>query len=415
MSYKVDIFLLYLSNLIDTFMNALFEFQDNILRSVKNDFRRFLHSQINWNQRMIGIKGPRGAGKTTLLLQHLKFDLGMPKEALYITADYTWFYKNTLLETANEWFKSGGKILLIDEVHKYPNWSTELKNIYDGFPELQVIFTASSALRIHQGSADLSRRVISYELPGLSFREYLLFTQKISFNKIQFNEITTNHREISRSVTDHLRPLPAFRQYLKNGYLPVFKEGEDSHFLKLNQIINTIVDIDLAYTSSLNSGIAFKVKKLLGVIAESAPFKPNIAALAGKLDLSRDSVYLYIHLLKEGRLLNNLIREGKGISILQKPEKIFLENTNLAWALKDNPDTGSLKETFALNQLLNAGYATTAPDVGDFKTEGVIIEVGGKLKNDAQVKHNKRYLVAADDIETGSGNKIPLWLLGFLY
>jgi uncharacterized protein len=396
-------------------MNILFEFQENVLRNVTNDFRRTLHDQINWKQRMIGIKGPRGAGKTTLMLQHLKFDLGMPKEALYITADHTWFYTNTLWDTANEWFKSGGKILFIDEVHKYKNWSTELKNIYDGFPEMQVIFTASSALHIHQGTADLSRRVISYELPGLSFREYLLFTQKISFNSIHFNEITLNHRDISRSVTDHLRPLPAFRQYLKNGYLPFFKEGEDSYFLKLNQIINTIVDSDLAYTSSWNSGVAFKIKKLLGVIAESVPFKPNIAALAGKLDLSRDSVYLYINLLKEGRLLNNLIREGKGVSILQKPEKIFLENTNLAWALKDNPDTGNLRETFVLNQLLNAGYETTAPEEGDFLTEGVVIEVGGKSKSNAQVKHNERYLLAADDIETGAGNKLPLWLLGFLY
>ena len=364
---------------------------------------------------MIGIKGPRGTGKTTLMLQHLKYDLGLPPEALYITADHTWFYNHTLLDTANDWYKQGGKILFIDEVHKYENWSVELKNIYDGLPEMQVIFSASSALDIYRGEADLSRRVMSYLLAGLSFREYLIFTNGVSFDAFKIEDIKNNHQSLSRMITEGFRPLPAFRKYLEVGYLPIIIEGEDTYLMKLNQLINTIVDTDLAYIVSYNSGTAIKVKKLMGVIAESVPFKPNIAALARKLDLSRDSVYQYIYQLQDARLLNTLSSEGKGVSTLQKPDKIFLENTNLAFALKEKPDIRNIRETFVLNQLLNAGLKVNSPAEGDFAFGGLTLEVGGKGKNSSQVKHLDNYLIAVDDIETGEGNKIPIWLLGFLY
>ncbi len=396
-------------------MDVLFEFQENILRNVKNDFRRYLHERINWNQRMIAIKGPRGAGKTTLMLQYLKFDLGMPETALYVTADHTWFYNHTLLETANDWYKQGGKILIIDEVHKYKNWSVELKNIYDGLPDLKIIFSASSALDIYRGEADLSRRVVSYMLAGLSFREYLQFSCNVSFDTVTIDDIYNNHRNLSRTVSEKLRPLPAFRKYTGTGYLPIFMEGEDSYLLKLNQIINTIVDTDLAYIAAYNSGTANKVKKLLGVIAESVPFKPNIAALSRKLDISRDSIYQYIYQLKDARLLNTLSSEGKGVSTLQKPDKVYLENTNLAYALKGKPDIGNIRETFVFNQLHNAGLDVYSPKAGDFVFDGYTLEIGGKNKTTAQVKHLDNYLIAADDIETGIGNKAPIWLFGFLY
>ncbi len=386
-------------------MNNLLEFQENILRQIKNDFRRYLHGKINWKHRMIGIKGPRGAGKTTLMLQYLKYDLGIPSEALYITADHNWFYNHTLFDVANDWYKLGGKILLIDEVHKYPGWSVELKNIYDGLPEMKVVFSASSALDIYRGEADLSRRVITYLLAGLSFREFLLFTGGISFEAITIDDIIKNHQNISRMITEDFRPLPAFRKYLEVGYLPVIAEGEDTYLMKLKQVINTIVDIDLAYIASYNSGTAIKVKKLLGVIAESVPFKPNIASLARKLDLSRDSVYQYIYQLRDAKLLNTISTEGKGVSTLQKPDKIFLENSNLAYALKENPDIGNIRETFVLNQLLNAGLNVNSPAEGDFIADGLTIEVGGKGKNRNQVKHLDNYLIASDNLETGSGNK----------
>ena len=396
-------------------MEILFEFQDNILRNVKNEFRRYLHEQINWNQRMIAIKGPRGAGKTTLMLQYLKYDLGLPETALYITADHTWFYNHTLLETANDWYKQGGTILIIDEVHKYKNWSIELKNIYDGLPKMQIIFSASSALDIYRGEADLSRRVVSYMLAGLSFREYLQFSYNVSFDSFTIDEIHTNHRNLSRAISEKLRPLPAFRKYTEVGYLPIFIEGEDTYLLKLNQIINTIVDTDLAYIASYNSGTANKVKKLLAVIAESVPFKPNIAALARKLDISRDSIYQYIYQLKDARLLNTLSSVGKGVSTLQKPDKIYLENTNLAYALRNKPDIGNIRETFVFNQLYNAGFEVSSPEAGDFVFDDYTLEIGGKNKTATQVKHLDNYLIVADDIEIGIGNKAPIWLFGFLY
>ena len=396
-------------------MDALFEFQENLLRKVRNKFRRYLHNQINWEQHMIGIKGPRGAGKTTLMLQHLKYDLGLPSDALYITADHSWFYTHTLADTANDWYKLGGKILFIDEVHKYPGWSVELKNIYDGLPEMKVIFSASSALEIYRGEADLSRRVVTYLLAGLSFREFLILTSETKFDPVTIEDIKNNHLNLSRTITENFRPLPAFLKYLGTGYLPIIVEGEDTYLMKLNRVINTIVDSDLAYIASYNSGTAVKVKKLLGVIAESVPFKPNIAALARKLDLSRDSVYQYIYQLKDARLLNTLSQEGKGVSTLQKPDKIFLENTNLAFALKENPDIGNIRETFLFNQLLNAGLKVTFPDKGDFAIDGLTIEVGGKGKDASQIRHLVDYLIAADDIEIGGGKKVPLWLFGFLY
>jgi len=397
------------------FMETLITFQDNLLRNVNNSFRRHLHQKMNWNQRMIGIKGPRGAGKTTLMLQHLKFDLGLPTNALYVTADHTWFYTHSLLDTATDWYKQGGRLIFIDEVHKYPQWSRELKNIYDGLPEMQVIFSASSALDIYRGEADLSRRVISYILPGLSFREYLVFTTGVNYDIISLENILTNHRSFALEILKHIQPLPHFRKYLQNGYLPIIAEGEDEYMLKLEQIVNTIVDTDLAYIASYNSGTAIKVKKLLGVIAESVPFKPNVSALARKLDLSRDSIYQYIYQLRDARLLNILSAEGKGVATLQKPDKIYLENSNLAYALSDKPDIGNIRETFLLGQLQNAGIEVNAPKSGDFLANGITIEVGGKGKSSAQVKDSPKYIVAADDIETGFGTKVPLWLFGFMY
>jgi len=396
-------------------MNALFEFQENLLRALRNKFRRYLNDQISWEQRMIGIKGPRGAGKTTLMLQRLKYDLESESNALYVTADHPWFYTHTLFDTANDLFMHGGKILFIDEVHKYPGWSVELKNIYDGLPEMKIVFSASSALDIYKGEADLSRRVVSYSLSGLSFREFILLTEELRFDPVKIDDIKKNHLSLCRIITDGFRPLPAFRKYLETGYLPFIIEGENTYLMKLNQIINAVVDTDLGYIGSYNSGTAVKVKKLLGVIAESVPFKPNIAALARKLDLSRDSVYQYIYQLEEACLLNTLSAQGKGVSTLQKPGKIYLENTNLAFALKENPDKGNIRETFILNQLLNSGFKVSSPPEGDFIIDGLTVEVGGKSKNASQVMHLDDYLIAADDIETGAGNKVPLWLFGFLY
>lgn len=398
-------------------MESLIAFHTNVVKQVSNRFFRFLYDEINWDQRMLAIKGPRGAGKTTLMLQYIKFREAIDREkALYISADHHWFYTHSLYETAEQFYLNGGRRLFVDEVHKYEGWSRELKNLYDGFPDLKIVFSASSALDIYRGEADLSRRVITYNLPGLSFREYLELTQGIKFDKISLSELFENHQEMSLAVSEPLQPLPLFKSYLTHGYLPIITESDTAEIpMRLSQIINAIVESDLAYIEGFDAGTARKIKKLLGVIAESVPFKPNISSLARKMDASRESVYAWIKFLEEARLLNTLRQAGKGVSTLQKPDKIYLENTNLAYALRENPDVGSIRESFVLNQLVNADLEVSLPNKGDFLVDDTVIEVGGKNKTAEQVKDLPKYRIATDDIETGFGNKIPLWLFGFLY
>ena len=398
-------------------MDPLFTFHTNSIRQTSNTFVRFQYDNIHWDQRMLALKGPRGTGKTTLMLQRIKYGLDLPSsKALYITADHYWFYTNTLYETAETFYLNGGRYLFIDEVHKYPRWSRELKNIYDGFPDLKIVFTASSALDIYRGEADLSRRVITYNLPGMSFREYLKLRGVLQHDAVSIHDITCRHEQIAAEIVSKVQPLPYFREYLKYGYLPIIAESRKEDIpVRLIQVINAVVESDLAYTESFDSGTANKIKKLLGVIAESVPFKPNISALARKLEISRESVNLWITYLANAGLLNTLSREGKGVSTLQKPDKIFLENTNLSYALKESPDIGSIRETFAMNQLSNAGLEVVLPESGDFLASGLHIEVGGKNKTAKQLAGIDKSIIAADDIEVGYGNKVPLWMLGFLY
>lgn len=398
-------------------MDILYAYYDNLLQQASDSFFRYLMETINWKQRMLAIKGPRGSGKTTLMLQYIKYRLNKPREqVLYITADHYWFYTHTLAETADEFYKHGGRYLFIDEVHKYPRWSTELKNIYDGYPKLRIVFSSSSALDIYRGGADLSRRVITYELAGLSFREFLVLDGHGDFSTYSWQQVIKGKSEIYDHVLEKIQPLPLFKKYLKWGYLPLFQESAPEELsIRLSQTINTVIETDLGSIMDYTAGTAFKVKKLLGVLAESVPFKPNIAALARKLGVSRDSVYAWFIHLENARLLNLLSAEGKGVSLLQKPEKVYLENTNLAYAMKPVPDIGAIRETFLLNQLLNAKMKVVLPHTGDFLTENTHIEVGGKGKTAKQVKSQDAYIIAADDIERGIGNKIPLWLFGFLY
>lgn len=401
-------------------MIELYDYNDNILKSVTNKYFRFLIGKVDWDQRLIAIKGSRGVGKTTLILQYLKFVLKRPEESLYITADHYWFYTHNLVQTADSFYKEGGRFLVIDEVHKYPNWSTEIKNIYDGYPDLKIVFTSSSILDIYKGEADLSRRVITYELPGLSFREYLEMNGYISkTTPISLEILQDTPREYNEAVLAQIQhPLPVFRNYLKTGYFPFSaREKEESTFKKLNQVINTIIETDLSMMEGFDVKTAFKIKKLLGVVAESVPFKPNVSALARKLDVSRDTVYHWLHLLEKANLVNLLMTKGKGVSTLQKPDKLFLENTNWNYAFRQEPELGNIRETFLLSQFLNAHFEVRLPETGDFYIEkhDLTIEVGGKTKTSKQVKEERNFLIAVDDMEIGRGKKIPLWLFGFLY
>ena len=396
-------------------LGRLFTYQASLLKSIDSRFVRSLTTTINWKQRMIGIKGLRGTGKTTLLLQHLKYTL--KEQGLYVTADHPWFYDNTLLELAEEYEKNDGKVLLIDEIHKYPNWSTQLKNIYDGYPSLQLIFTASSALEIMKGQADLSRRVLTYELAGLSFREYLDFFYEQKYSILKLEDILKDHQNITSAFQFPRKILPLFKTYLQSGYFPFsYHEEEGDFIVKLNQVINTVLESDLATIEGYTASNVIKIKKLLGVLSESVPFTPNIASLANKMKIGRDTVNNFILHLERARIFNLVYQEPKGVAALQKPDKIYLENTNLSFALKDQPDIGSLRETFFLNQLRNAGFKAALPKSGDFIVSNTwTFEIGGSSKGESQIKSTQNSYLVLDGIEFGFQNKIPLWLFGFLY
>lgn len=400
---------------MDNLHKNLHDYQINLLRQVDDKFYRSVYNKIDWSNRMIGLKGPRGTGKTTLMLQQLKFHGAETQNQLYITMEHPHFYnRGSLFETVQEFYQFGGRYLFIDEVHKYENWSRELKVIYDGFPDLKIVFSASSALNILKGEADLSRRVIIYEIPGMSFREYLSLKHGLQFNSISLNDVMENHEKLSQQLCMAFQPLPLFANYLKEGYLPVIKSIKSEFYLQqLVQIIHTTLSQDLQLSKNLNAGAINKLKRILGVIAESVPYEPNITAIASKTGIRREAVYEFLSYLEDSMILSTINKAAKGITALQKPNKIYLENPNFNFALQSNPNIGTVRETFFLNQLRNAGHSLQLPESqSDFLVDGKFtFEVGGKNKT---VKE-KDIFIAADNIETGWANTIPLWIFGFLY
>ncbi|PWN05462.1 ATP-binding protein [Rhodohalobacter mucosus] len=398
-------------------MDSLYEYQEDVLNQVSDTFFRSLYDKLNWNERFLGITGLRGTGKTTMLLQYLKYSAPDREHSLYVTADHPWFYDHTLFDLSGQFRKYGGTLLLIDEIHRYPNWSRELKNIYDGFPELQVIFTASSVLDILKGEADLSRRALTKELPGLSFREFLELKYQHKLPVFTLDEMLKDPKQVSEPVVSVLKPIPLFNEYLKNGYFPFSVTKSDESFQQLlHQVINTVMEVDLQIVEEYSASNTIKMKKLLGVIAESVPFEPNISKIAGRLELGRDTVKTYLWNLDRARLLNLLSRSTRGAAALRKPDKIYLENTNLSHALKPNPGRGTLRETFFVNQLRNAGHVVELAKTGDFIIDGDrIFEIGGPSKDNSQIRNKNNAWLALDDLEHPYLNRIPLWMFGFLY
>lgn len=400
---------------MDRNLASLFSFQVNLLEKIDDQFYRSVNKLINWDDRMIALKGPRGAGKTTLMLQRLKYHAAKEVMPLYVTMDHPVFYKQSaLFETVQDYYLYGGRYLFIDEIHKYENWSRELKLLYDGFPDLKVVFSASSALEIYKGEADLSRRVMSYEFPGMSFREYLTLIHQVTFPLVSFSDLLNHHVDISGRVVKEIQPLPLFSDYLQVGYLPIIaSETSENYLYRLIQIINTSLYQDLQLSQKLTASAISKLKSLLGIIAESVPFEPNITSIASKSGINRETVYDFLKYLELAKILNSIRKNPKGITALQKPHKIYLENPNFNYALEENPDIGTVRETFFLNQLRNARHHVSLPDSKfDFEVDQkYVVEVGGKNKS---VSDNS-IIIAADGLVSGWGKTIPLWLFGMLY
>jgi predicted AAA+ superfamily ATPase len=394
--------------------NLLVEFQQKIART-SLDFQRYLIDKIDWNNQLIAIKGARGSGKTTLLLQHIKKHLNL-KTTLFVSLDNLYFIENTLIDLAKNFSKIGGTHLLLDEVHKYANWSRELKLIYDDVPELKVVFTSSSMLEIYKSESDLSRRAVSYDLKEMSFREFIVFETGIDLKPLDFKTIIENHTEIASTLLQQIKPIPLFLKYLEFGAYPYYKENSKLYHQKLINTINLIIEIDINAVDHISYELIVKLKKLLFAIATSAPFTPNITKLSERIGTSRAVLIQAIKQLERAGLVNELYRPTKGIGALTKPEKLFLNNTNLMYALaKENTNVGNLRETFFVNQFKNLAVIHLA-DQGDFLIdEKFTFEIGGKNKKQIQIQNIDNSFIAKDNIEIGAGNVIPVWLFGFLY
>ena len=398
-------------------MEKLFEKYIQKLQLVSTHFTRSIIHEINWKTRLIGIKGARGIGKTTLLLQYIKLKHSNELEkTLYISLDSIWFSNNSLVDLVESFIKKGGKYLFLDEVHKYPNWSQEIKNIYDDYTDLQIVFTGSSLLEILNARADLSRRAIIYTMQGLSFREYIAIEKGINLPVIHLEEILNNHINISQQILKEIKPFVHFDSYLKMGYYPFYKEEKELFNQRLNEVVNMILEIELPLLRNLEIAYIHRIKQLLVILTESVPFTPNITKISSKIGINRATLLTYLHYLEEAELTINLNNESGGLSKLQKPTKLYLNNTNLMFILQnDSVNIGTLREMFFANQL-KYKHTLSLPQFGDFLIDNkYIIEIGGKDKSFKQIEGIENAYVAADDIEFGFGNKIPLWLFGFLY
>jgi uncharacterized protein len=389
-------------------MDKLFEYSNQLIRQVDTSFTRYAYQQINWKNRLIGLIGPRGVGKTTLVLQHIKQHLPI-HETLYVTAEDFYFAKNRLTDLANEFVKSGGKYLFIDEIHKYADWSKQLKLIYDYHQELKVVFTGSSVLDIKKGNSDLSRRSVVYSMQGLSFREYLILFHQKDIPAFSLNEIL-DHR-VNLPQVPH--PLPLFNDYLKRGYYPFAQEEDFS--IKLQQVVNQTLEIDIPTYAEMNVSTGRKLKQLLAIVAQSVPFKPNMSKIAEMLNISRNNIADYLLYMEEAGMVAQLRNNTDGIRGLGKVDKVYLDNPNLIHTFaQENQNIGNVRETFFFNQL-RVNHQITSSSLGDFKIDDKDFEVGGRNKKQQQIRHTENGFLVKADIERGFLNTIPLWQFGLMY
>ena len=404
-------------------LQNMFATQDKLLQKISLDKKRYLYKTINWDLKSIGILGQRGLGKTTMMLQYIKEHYPDQKKALYVSLDIPYMQSVSLIDFAQEFEQNGGEILFIDEVHKYDNWSTHIKNIYD-FLNIKVVFSGSSILQMAKQNGDLSRRTIVYHLENLSFREYLELTDVQTFDSFTLENILEDHIKIASQISSQIKPLMYFKEYLEYGAYPFILEDKESYHQKIIQMISTVLEVDLPYINKIDISQIVKLKKLLYMLAVNVPFIPNITDLSNATNISRPKVYEYLQHLESAKIINAIVSKEKGYKIMAKPEKLFMQNTNISYALTSEINIGSARESFFVNQIKNRNnsrakfYNDTifTAKIGDFLVEDkYTFEIGGKNKDYKQIKNIQNSYIAADDIEVGFGNRIPLWLFGFLY
>lgn len=379
-------------------------------------FKRYLHGQINWDVRLLGIKGARGVGKTTMLLQHIKETAGNLDEVFYVSLDNMWFQTHSILELVEFLYTRGVTRIYFDEVHKYPNWTVLLKNLYDNYPDLHIVYTGSAMLAIDHSKSDLSRRQSLYTLHGLSFREYLEYEGIFSMQPVTLGDLLENHIGYAMEMTSKIKVLKHFGQYLDSGYYPYYKEAGKDYLMRIGEVSQLVIDSDIpAVEETITYTTRQKIKKLLMVIAENVPLEPNISKLAASLESTRDQTLKMLYWLDRAALLRLLTDKTKDYKHLTGPKKIYLDNTDLMNALGSKISKGTQRETFFANQA-GAVSSLLMPKQGDFLADGkYLFEVGGQQKTFNQIADQPDSYLAIDDIEVGNGNRIPLWLFGFLY
>lgn len=399
-------------------METLFAKQDRLLSLTSMKIVRTLMHQINWDTQLLAIKGPRGVGKTTLMLQYIKEHYTpYNRDVLYCSLDSVYFSGHSLLELVDTFYKNGGKHLFLDEVHKYPTWSKEIKEVYDMYPDLRVVFSASSLLNILNADADLSRRCIPYEMQGLSFREFLLFYKQLDLPVCSLEEMLVSPGDICLKVNDVCRPLPLFKQYLQYGYYPFYLKNQIDYYISIEQVINFIIETELPQLCGIEVGNVRKLKALLGVLATSVPFEVDVSKLSTTIGIHRNTVIEYLNCLEKAKLLHLLYSDLLSVKKMQKPDKIYLDNPNLLYALAtQSVKVGTARETFVVNQLSCSHKVEYGKKIGDFKIDGrYTFEVGGEDKTYNQIADVPDSYILADGIETPYRCKLPLWIVGFLY
>lgn len=387
---------------------TLIEFMEGQLKQTTSTFHRYMFDQISWDSRMFGLVGPRGIGKSTMILQYIK-EHRDSRNILYISADHLYFSSHNLVDTVDEFIKEGGEQIFIDEIHKYENWSRELKQIYDSHPDVKIGFTGSSVLDIYKGFSDLSRRAPIFMMQGLSFREYLKLFHNIDASIYTLEDVLA----LKAVVADINHPLPLFRDYLKRGYYPF---SSDSDFeLKLRQVINQTMEVDIPQFANMTASTGRKLKKLLSVIAQSVPFKPVMDSLSTVVGVSRNILPDYFLYMEQAGMIGQLRDDTGGIRGIGKVEKVYLDNPNIAYLLGGpTTDIGNIRETFFYNQMRIVSDVISSR-ISDFEIDGKTFEVGGKNKGKKQITTAKEGYIVKDDIEFGSGNIIPLWAFGLMY
>ncbi|MGM9694885.1 MAG: ATP-binding protein [Alloprevotella sp.] len=397
-------------------MEKIINYCQRLLNLTQCKHVRSMMQKVNWNSQLIAIRGAKGVGKTTLMLQYIKLHGGNLKKMLYASLDHNYFTQHSLLEFVEQFYRQGGEHLFLDEVHKYATWSKEVKEIYDTYPDLKVVISGSSLLSILNGDADLSRRCVPYEMQGLSFREYLELAHGLHFDIVSLKDLLNAPEDICIKVNEQCRPLSYFDEYLKEGYYPFFLEGKEEYFLRVENVVNYIIEVELPALCNVDVSNVRKLKALVAVLSSNVPMQLDMQKLSTIVGVSRVTLLGYLQYLNKARILNLLYSNEINIKKLQKPDKIFVENPNIMQVMTlDTVNAGTVRESFMVNQLQHGHKVEYSPK-GDLLVDGKFtVEIGGMSKDGKQIANVENAYIAADNIEYCYGNKIPLWAFGFLY